>query len=282
MIAGLRAELFKLRRRSAVWLIGAVWLVLTLVFGYLFPVLSDGGETTGPTGGSPAEADPIAQALPAELVSAAVSGFPMFAGALALILGVLVMGSEYGWHTVKVMFTAGPTRRAVLAGKVTALVFVMFVIVLATFAVDALAALLVAALQDSPVSWPPVGELVTGFLAGWLIVVMWAIFGMFLGVLVRGTTLAVGLGLVWTLAVETLLRLFASAVGFLDAGQRLFPGTNAGALAAAVGVPPQGSPGGTPGVTDVVSGTQAAIVLGAYVVAFTVAAMIVLDRRDVS
>jgi ABC-2 type transport system permease protein len=78
------------------------------------------------------------------------------------------------------------------------------------------------------------------------------------------------------------LRLFASAVDFLDVGQRFFPGTNAGSLAAAVGVPAQGSAGGTPGVTDVVSGTQSAIVLGAYIVAFTVAGLIILNRRDVS
>jgi ABC-2 type transport system permease protein len=201
VIASLRAEVFKLRKRSAIWLIGAVWLILTLVFGYLFPYLSSSGEAAGPGGGSPPDADPIAQALPAELVSAAVSGFPMFAGALALILGVLVMGSEYGWQTVKVLFTAGPRRHSVLAGKVIALLTIILLIVLATFAVDAVAALLVATLEDRPVSWPPAGELVVGVLAGWLIVSMWATFGMFLAVLVRGTALAVGLGLVWTLAV---------------------------------------------------------------------------------
>lgn len=282
MIASLRAEVFKLRKRNAIWLVAAVWLILTLVFGYFFPYLSSTGSTTGPESGSPDADDPLLQALPANLASSAIQGFPLFAGALALILGVLVMGSEFGWQTVKVLFTAGPRRGQVLAGKVVATVLLMLLLVLATFVIAAPAAWSVAALEDRPVDWPAASDLALGVLAGWLIVSMWAAFGLFLAVLVRGTALAVGLGLVWTLALETLLRLFASAVSALDVLQKFFPGTNAGALAGAMGVPAQGEPGGTPGVTTAIGGTQSALVLGAYLVAFTVVSSIILRRRDIS
>ena len=67
----------------------------------------------------------------------------------------------------------------------------------------------------------------------------------------------------------------------VDVVQRFMPGTNAGALAAVLGVPVQGRPGGTPGVTDVVGGMAAALVLVAYLVIF-VAASAVLVHRDVA
>jgi hypothetical protein len=60
------------------------------------------------------------------------------------------------------------------------------------------------------------------------------------------------------------------------------PGTNAGSLAAAIGVPVQGAPFGTPGVTAVVTGTHAALVLVAYVAAFAVCATLLLQRRDIT
>ena len=37
MRASFAAELLKVGRRPAMWLVAVVWLVLSLVFGYLFP-----------------------------------------------------------------------------------------------------------------------------------------------------------------------------------------------------------------------------------------------------
>ena len=73
----------------------------------------------------------------------------------------------------------------------------------------------------------------------------------------------------------------ASLLAAIDTLQRWLPGTNA-PLAAAVGVPVQGAPGGTPGVTATVDGTQATLVLAAYLVAFTAVAAVLLQRRDVT
>ncbi|MQA76783.1 MAG: hypothetical protein GEU88_21245 [Solirubrobacterales bacterium] len=163
-----------------------------------------------------------------------------------------------------------------------ALTVVMLLVVLATFAVDAAASLLVASVADKPADWPPIGEVITGAGAGWLVVGMWCLAGAFLGTLVRGTALGIGIGLVWALAVENLLRIFGSIVDVVDVVQRFTPGTNAGALAAALGVPVQGQPGGTPGVTDVVGGISAALVLAAYLVVFVSVAAVLVHRRDVA
>jgi hypothetical protein len=159
---------------------------------------------------------------------------------------------------------------------------VLLLVVLATFLVAASASWLIAAVESRPLRWPPLAELAQGLAAGWLVVGMWGWAGMFLGLLVRGTSLAIGLGLVWTLAVENLVRGFASLLAAIEVLQRWLPGTNAGSLAAAVGVPVQGAPGGTLGVTTTVDGTQATLVLAAYLVAFTAAAAVLLQRRDVT
>jgi ABC-2 type transport system permease protein len=260
MIASFLAELLKLARRPATWLIVGVWMTLSLVFGYIFPYFSYRGTPSGPNADADLGERVLSEALPAALVPAAIQGFPLFAGALALLLGVL----------------------SVLAGKLLALAVVMLLVVLATFVLDSAASLLVASITGKPVAWPPIGALVTGVAGGWLVVAMWCLAGALLGILVRGTALGVGIGLVWALAVENLLRIFGSIVEVVDVVQRVLPGTNAGALAAALGVPVQGQPGGTPGVTDVVGGTSAALVLATYLVLFVVASAVLLRRRDVA
>ena len=57
----------------------------------------------------------LASTLPDQLVANMLGGFPVFAGALALVFGALVFGSEYGWGTVKTLLTQRPGRGAVLA-----------------------------------------------------------------------------------------------------------------------------------------------------------------------
>jgi ABC-2 type transport system permease protein len=282
MVASFLAELTKLARRPATWLVVGVWLTLSLLFGYVFPYFSYRGTPSGPDAGANLGERVLSEALPAALVPAAIQGLPLFAGALALLLGVLATGGEYGWDTVKILLTMGPGRLSVLAGKLLALSLVMVLVVCATFIVDGAASLLVASITDKPVHWPPIEALLTGLGAGWLVVGMWCLAGAFLGILVRGTALGVGIGLVWALAVENLLRIFGSIVDVVDVVQRFMPGTNAGALAAALGVPVQGQPGGTPGVTDVVGGTSAALVLAAYLAVFVAASAVLIRRRDIA
>lgn len=54
---------------------------------------------------------------------------------------------------------------------------------------------------------------------------MWCLFGIALGTLIRGSALAIGLGLVWALVVENLIRASAGAISLLDALQRGLPGS---------------------------------------------------------
>ncbi len=277
-----RAELLKLLRWPAMWILAALLLVLSQVFGYLIPYVGyrSGGGSGFAAGQTPAQL--LADLLPGRLVPNTLGGFPMFAGAIALIIGGLTAGGEYGWGTLKTILVQRPRRLTVLAGKLLAVQTVILAVVLTAFAMDGLWSWVIAATEGRAADWPSVLDLGRGVGAGWLILGMWSLLGAFLGVLFRSTSLAVGLGLVWALAIENLVRGFANLLGFLDAFQRGLPGVNAGSLVASLGAATLDQPGGTPGVTAVVSGAQALLVLCAYVVVLAVVAGVVLRRQDVT
>ncbi len=274
MFASLRAELLKLRKRPATWLLGGVWLAMLLTFAYLIPYFSTDSSAPGPGG-------PLSDTLPANLVPNAVGGFALFGGALAMILGAIVSGSEYGWGSLKSVFTQRPGRLPILGGMLGALAAVLFAVVLLSFAVAAAASAIVAAVESLPVEWPGIGDIVQGIGAGWLILGMWCLFGVALATLTRGTALAIGLGLVWALVVENVIRASAGAIAVLDSLQRALPGVNAGSLVAALGARGEGDADGTPGVAPVVDGTQAGLVLAAMLVGFALVTAILVRRRDV-
>jgi ABC-2 type transport system permease protein len=281
MSGSYRAELLKLRKWPAMWILAAVLLVLSQVFGYLIPYVAyrSGGGSGFAAGETPAQL--LADILPGRLVPNTLGGFPIFAGAIALIIGALVAASEYGWGTLKTILAQRPRRRSLLAGKLLSMATAILVLVLTVFAVNALWSWVIAATEGMPADWPSLLDLGRGIGAGWLILGMWSLVGALLGILFRSTSLAVGLGLVWALAVENLVRGFAGVLGFLDAFQRGLPGVNAGSLVAALGAATLDQPGGTPGVTAVVSGPQAVVVLGAYVAVLALVAVVALQRQDV-
>lgn len=280
MIASLAAELLKLRKRPAVLTTIAVWLVLAVVFGYVFPYFSytslDGAASAEDRAATLQE---LLEALPASLDTTSISGLPIFAGALAILLGVLAAGSEYAWRTQKMILTQGPSRTRVLAGKIVALVLILLGILAFSFVLNAAASVLVANAADRAITWPGVVDLLAAIAGGLLIGGVWCTFGVLLASLLRGTALPIGLGVVWALAVENLLRSGVSipVVGTL---QQYTPGSAGGSLVAALGATTQNA-GGTPGITEGLSGATATAVLLGYLALFVCATLLVTRTRDV-
>jgi ABC-2 type transport system permease protein len=283
MTGSFLAEILKLRKRPATWVLLGVTLALELLFGYLLPysswVTSDQNfQTQG--------LDPqavLTGTLPAELVPTSLGGFPVFAGALALILGALAAGSEYGWGTMQTALTQRPTRLAVYGGKLAALAAATLAVVLAVFAVNAVTAGLIATLESRPLDYPSLAALAEGVGSGWLIMGMWCGLGAVLGFAFRGVALPVGLGVVWVLGVENLVSAVAdSLLTGLRPLRDLRPGVNAGSLvwSLAPGGGASGEP--PPGVIDAVSGGRASIALATYVLGFAVAGALLARRRDVT
>ncbi len=188
------AELIKLRKRSTSWVLFGAGAVLSLTFGYVIPYLGyTSGDDNMQTAGIPRE-QVLADMLPGGLVGNAIGGYPVFAGALALVLGALVVGSEYGWGTVKTVLTQGPRRFTLLAAQFAALVSALALWVLGNFALSAAASTAVAMAEDRSLNWPGFTELTEGFGAGLLVLTMWALLGAVLALLLRGVALPIGLG----------------------------------------------------------------------------------------
>jgi ABC-2 type transport system permease protein len=267
-----RAEALKIMRRPAVWTLLGVALALSLTFTYLVPYAGYAGGTAGPTADRG-----LAAMLPGQLVGNSVAGLPVFLGALMLILGVLVSGSEYASGTWKSVLTQDPSRLRVYAAKLIVACLAALAGVLAVFAAGAAASVLIAVAENGSTAWPGATELLAGVGAGWLVASMWTVLGALLGILLRGVALPVGLGLVWLLAVQSLLSLIAAPLlDWVAQLQKGLPGPNAGSLVAAVGAPAD-----TPGVAALTGGGQAALVIAVYLVAFAALGGLVLNRRDI-
>jgi ABC-2 type transport system permease protein len=283
MIASFSAEILKLRKRPATWILLGVVLALTQLFGYILPYSSwlTSDQNFQTQGLNPQAV--LAGTLPGELVPTSLGGFPVFAGALALILGALATGSEYGWGTMQTALTQRPTRLAVYGGKLAALAASTLAIVVATFALNAAVASVIATVESRPLDYPSLAELAMGVGSGWLILSMWAGLGALLGFAFRGVALPIGLGVVWVLGVENLVSAVAdSLLTGLRPLRDVLPGVNAGSLVWSL-APGGGSSGeAPPGVIDAVTSGRATLGLVLYVAAFAAAGAFLVRRRDVA
>lgn len=276
-----RAEMLRLRKWPAVWVTVAVWITLALVFGYLFPYLSYRTGDLSFAGDGDTRDQLLVEMLPAALPTVLVQGLPMFGGALALVLGAIVAGNGYGWGTWKTVFTQGPSRTATTGGSLAALTATVVGILALTLVLFLGVSLLVTATESQALAWPSWGALAESFAGGFLVLEMWALIGYALGILARGPALAVGLGLVWALVVENLLRGVGALLGPVEAVTEVLPGTAGGSLVGAL-VDVAANPNETPGILDVLSGGQALATVLAYCVGLAVLVLVVVRRRDVT
>lgn len=273
MWASTRAELYKMIRRGANWFMLAIALTLGLTFAYLVPY---SGYLSADSGLPGAERG-LAALLPQEFIGNSIGGLPFFTGAIGLILGALAVGNEYGWGTWKTVLTQGPSRMTVFGGKLAALAAAMVVLVGSGIAMSAAASAVIAGAEDQAMDWPGIVDIAQGLGAGWLIAMMWTLMGVLLAVATRGVAVAVGIGLVWMLAIQNLLvSVAAPLLDWVDKAQEYLPGPVAGSLVASLGANPS-----TPGVGELVSDTRALAVICGYLLVFGLFSAVLLKRRDV-
>ncbi|GAB3954694.1 hypothetical protein GCM10029976_097490 [Kribbella albertanoniae] len=281
MLGSYRAEILKLRKRSAVWVLFGAGLVLSLIFGYLLPYLGYvTGDDNQQTAGVPRDAV-LAGMLPARVIDNTIGGYPIFAGALALVLGAIVIGGEYSWGTLKTIFTQRPGRAAILGAQFLGLATMIAVWVLGIFVTCALCSIGIAAAEDGATNWPGALDLVKGLAGGWLVLMTWCLAGAALAVAFRNVALPIGLGVVWILGIETLLAgVVNSLLPALKFLSDALPGANAGSLVFAVSGMAAGD--APPGIRDAVDGGRALATLLAYCLIFAAVAAWTTRRRDVT
>lgn len=279
VVACTRAEFARLRKWPAFWIVLGTWIALNLVFAYLFNYLAyTSGSSSRMSNGQPREVL-LQLMLPAAVPEVFTQGMAMFGGALMLVLGALVVGSGYGWGSWKTVFTQGPSRRAVVGGTVVSLMSVVVGLVGAAFVVDTGVAAMIGAAEHRTPTLPTAAHTLLGLATGVVILGMWTLAGALIAAIARGPALAVGLGLVWVLVVENLLRGVASIFSPVRALTDHLPGTAAGSAAGAMR-----TVGGTatPGVLDILSRPASFVVLAVYIAVFACGTVALMVRRDMA
>lgn len=277
MLNSLQADLLLLWKRTATWVLLAVSMVMSVVFTYVFPYVTYLQESPAQR----SQAD-LLTLLPRSDVSSVLAGFPFYFGMFALILGVLQLGSEYGWGTLKTTLMQRSSRLSLFLSKIAALILSLSVFAASVFVVGAAASLAIALRENAAIDWPSAFDFVRAFGAGWLILTLWGLFGVLLATLSRGIALAMGLGILYGLVVEGLVSGFASSITLLHDVAEGFLRTNGYSLIAPLQLT-QSSGNDGPGFFSgpFVSEWQALLVIVGYVVLFAGLSAAVLQRRDV-
>lgn len=281
MTGALRSEWLKLWKRPAVWILLAILFALLVLLQYVLGWLSTRSISPNVNlGPGVTKADLLRAYHPQNFHRQLLPVSSTLGEVLALILGVLAVGSEYGWGTLKTMLTQGPGRLTALAGKLAVIAILLVVYVLICAAGAAATSAVLGLVDGAALQWPAAIDILKALLASWLMLGWGAAFGVLLALLFRQSALAIGLGLAYILVIEalvfTLLRRTHSSL--LDNLQKFFPGPNATALSDSFGqaFSFRGQP------KPLVSGEEAALVLSAFVAGVILLSGLLLRRQDVA
>jgi ABC-type transport system involved in multi-copper enzyme maturation permease subunit len=278
MIASLRGEVLKSRKRWAYWILFGTLLLLLIAFSYLIPylVLTHPPPRLETAGVQPAVLK--RETFPENLFPELFNSMMAVGAAIMIVFGGLSSASEYGWLTVQTILVQKPGRIAVLLGKLANLAIVVLLLGLAALGVAALMSYILVTIDGSSSSWPSATTLLKGAGAVWLQLAVWTAFGMFLGIAFRSTAGAIAGGLVYFFAVEAIVGQLFRQTDIVKEVLKFLPGQNAAGLNAAFPFTIR-----NPNVTTpLVSAGRGAITLAVYLVVFSLAALLIFRQRDVS
>jgi ABC-2 type transport system permease protein len=268
MIATIKAEWRKNRFRPA-FLIGSglIGAITVLVYSVNWYQATHPGNSDVPVS--------MLTLYPDKFVNNVLgAGFPLGA-AMAIVLGALIAGSEYSWGTLKTVLTQGPGRLTTWAGRVTVVMAWMGIMTAILFAVGAAYSVVIALFEGHAIVWPATMDIAKGFGTIWLIFAVNGAIGLALGVVIRQSAAALGVGLVYLLSVEIIAVRFIDAIngGAYKWIGDLFAGQNSTALIAHLA--PRS-------VAPSISAEQAVLVLAAYLVGLLIVAGGLQRLRDVT
>jgi ABC-2 type transport system permease protein len=260
MIAAVRAELVKLRRRRVLIVAAVTTIVFTV--GSAAIVLASAEQS-----GNPRDRGVTLESLSdagggTEVFTTAVS----FAGTFLFVVFVGAVAVEFSRGTFRTMLLYEPRRVRLLAGKMGGLLLFAAVVLAAAEALTWVAAKLLAPSQDVAtgewISVAALGDAVADYGSVLFWVTGYALLGMTLAVLVRSVPIALAIGIAWAGPFEHLLQ------DAWSTADRLFPGLLLEAFVA--------------GGTSDVSATRALLTVTAYVLIAATIAATSFVRRDIT
>ena len=264
MTRSIRSELLKLRRPSVLFGGGGAMLA----FALLATVLAFLTAKTGPV--RPTNGNDIVITL-SQLSSAGglTRGFSIAAGFIGLLVFVVFLTSvtsEYSQGTLRVLLTRQPRRGRLLAGKLVTLVACTAAALLVAEVVSSAMAVVMAAVRDVPTSqWftaAGLREAGGNYANALLNATFFGMLGAGVGVVLRSTVLALGVGLAWLMPIEHIVQnAWAGAA-------RWFPGLLLESVAR--------------GGTALTSYSRSLLMAGAFATAALLTGAVTFVRRDVS
>jgi ABC-2 type transport system permease protein len=283
MIASLRAELLILRKSKVAWVLVLTVPMLTLVTTYLFEFVDYLGLTPAmyATFGTPAQNLP--GLLPSQFAIEAVN--ELFFTAPFIVLGAVIAGGDWGRGTIKTSLLQGPSRARTFAGQTLAIMVACAVSVVLSFALAAVASLLirwyVGSAAGGAVAAVPTPSVVGRAVAvGLLIGIAYGALGIALGTLCRSAAGGVAAALLWYALVDGFLYdLSLNAGGVFQRVYDAFPAASVVTLTSMFGSPGGGASSAT---YQPVRPLVATLILLGYTLAFLVLAFLRLRRSDVA
>jgi ABC-2 type transport system permease protein len=260
MIAALRAELVKVRRRRVLIVTAATTIAFAV--GSTAIILAAAGPS-----GNPRDRGETIETLSdagggTEVFTTAVS----FAGTFLFVVFVGAVAVEFSRGTFRTMLLHEPRRIRLLAGKMKGLLLFAAVVLAAAEALTWVTARLLAPSQDVAtgdwISAAALGDALADYGSVLFWVTGYALLGMTLAVLVRSVPVALAIGIAWAGPFEHLLQ------DAWDSANRLFPGLLLEAFVA--------------GGTSQVSASRALLTVTAYVLIAATIGAISFARRDIT
>jgi len=275
MIASLRAESLKTRKRWANWILLAILLAWIVLLSYLTFYLVIRLSPHSIQGSVPASV--LKRRLfPENYVPTVLNAAESIGAAIMLIFGALSTASEYGWLTVQTILIQKPTRLAVLGGKLLGAGITAAVVSLALLGITALASYVVVTVDNSTSSWPAWDVTLKAFGALVLQLAVWTSLGAFLGIAFRSAAAAIGGGLVYLFVVEALLGSLFRTTPVVKEILKFLPGVNGGAINATFPATFRDTT-----ATALVGAGRGVVTLLLYLAIFTIGSLLIFQQRDV-
>ena len=276
MVASLRGENLKARKRGANWILFATFLLTLLLLSYVVTYLIFKNPPRNFQSAVPASVL-LREVYPENLLPTVLTPMSTIGAAIMIILGGMSAASEFSWLTVQTILIQKPGRAAVLLGKLANLAIITFLLSIAVLASAALTSYILASIDGSSSSWPAASELAKGFGALLLELALWTAFGMFLGIAFRSVAAAIGGGLTYLFVGETLLSQLLRNTPGIQEVLKFLPGVNASAINASFRLTFQNPNAASP----LVDATRGSITIAIYLVLFIILALFIFQRRDV-
>lgn len=265
-------ELRKLVRRPMTWAIFGLPAALGAV---MFPM----AYLVARAQGTVAALGP--RLFPPGYISSSFDVLIMLGTICVAVLAAGVIGSEYGWGTIRVLIGTGAPRSRLLGSKLIALSLAVAAWIVTSFAVISLSSILVTAVSGHAVSLGQVdatwlGQLGLMFGRTWLVLEAWMTMAVAASVVGRSLAAGIAVPIVWEVIEAILSRLapFAGSLGthvsdlLIQVNSLTFQAHNV------FGTPPT-----QPGA---VSQAHAVLVFAGYIVVLISVAAVVFIRRDYS